>query len=242
MRRAALAALAVVLPAAALPAAAQEPPPAPPPVSLTIADIEGDHLWGAGPAVAEGRARFGDGQPAPGREIRIEARRDGSSEPFSVTDTFKTDSAGTFRVTFRPRRNLEVRLRPDAGEPTATFRLRVFHRALAKGSGLKRLRDGRERVTEVAAVPPGYRLARAWLYFCRARAKRCTYAARGTSRTSGERMRTVARFRVPRRHRNRSWHVIFRYVPYPGWGDGTATERRRPLRTIPNVDQSGSRT
>ncbi len=240
MRRAALAALAVW--AVALPAAAQEPPPAPPPVLLTISSVEGDHLWGSDPAFAEGRARFADGQPAPGREVKIEARRDGTSEPFSVTGSFVTDSAGTFRVTFRPRRNLEVRLRPDSGEPTATFRLRAFHRALAKGSGLKRLRDGRERVTEVAAVPPGYRLARAWLYFCRARAKRCTYAARGTSRVNGERMRTVARFRVPRRYRNRSWHVIFRYVPQPGWGDGTATERRRPLRTIPNVDQSGSRT
>jgi hypothetical protein len=231
-------ALVLVLAASAV-AQAPAPPPAPEQLAVTVSnDLTLDHLWSGQPVVVRGLATLPDGAPAVGRTLIIESRPYPYTAPFTEEARIVVAAGGTFSYTKRPQRNLQLRVRGEAGQPSQITNLRVFHLALS--GRIKALGGGRQQASEVSAIPVGYKLARAYLYFCRPKAKRCQYMSTGKARISGQRMTAKATFRPVARYADKNWRVIFRYVPRAGWGDSTASERRKPRRTIANLDQTGA--
>ena len=223
----------LVLLVAAAPSSAQEA------VAVTVTSDETiDHLWSGDPATIRGLATLGDGTPAAGRSLIVESRPYPYTAPFAEEARITASATGTFSYAKRPLRNLQLRIRGEAGQTSQITNLRVFHLALS--GKIKALQDGRQKASEVSAVPAGYGLAKAYLYFCKPKAKSCTFTKSATKRVTGQRMTVNANFTPPEKYADKNWRVIFRYVPKAGWGDSSASERRKPKRTISNLDQTGS--
>ncbi|HWI22738.1 MAG TPA: carboxypeptidase-like regulatory domain-containing protein [Baekduia sp.] len=197
---------------------------------VTITAVNADHAWTSDPATIAGRVTGPDGQPLAAAALTVEARGYPYTAAFAVVGTVTTDADGRFTYSATPVKNLQVRIRDTTGAISKVVSLRVFQFSLE--GKLKPLSDGRQRVTELTSVPAGYRIARAYLYFCKPKAKRCDYMARGRAHISGQQMTTRATFTPPYRYRLKHYTVVFRYVPRPGWGDSNALERRRPKLSI----------
>jgi hypothetical protein len=197
-------------------------------VSITSRDT--DYLWTGDPATVTGHAALADGQAAQGRVLTVESRPYPYTGPFTVTTQILSDNAGNFTYPLRPTKNVQVRIRGDAGQtsPIATFR--VF--ALAQEGKLKSLKHGRYRASETSAVPEGFKIAKAYLYFCKHKAKRCTFAKTGKAKVSGQRMTASAIFKPPAKYAATKYTVFFRYVPKAGWGDSNSSERKKPKKTL----------
>lgn len=222
--------------AAAAAAVAPAPATAQGPVKVTLEATNQIYRFGGEPARFRGTATLPDGSPAVGRTLIAEGR------PHPYRGRFKEDFRGTVgpdgRYSFfiRPPRNRELRVRVAGGAPSRVLRALTFHRSLRASLGVPR--DGVQSVREVSATPPGYRLARLYLYICPPRpANTCTYLTRGRGQPRGGRLVASARFRVPRRLRGRPWSLRFRYVPIPGFGASPAVDRRRPPARVPNTGQ-----
>ena len=226
-----LAALVVTCAASTAPSAsAQEP------LYVAVTATQPDHLWTGDPATISGRVTLADGQVAAGRVVTVEGRPYPYTGAFTEQAKLIVGTDGRFVYTARPVTNMQVRIRGDAGQVSQTVPLRVFHFALS--GELQALRKGRQRATELSAVPPGYAISKTYLYFCRPKAKRCSYVAKGRARVSGQRMTARATFTAPRKYRGKRYKVVFRYVPRPGWGDSNAAERRKPKQSIAAGDQA----
>ena len=197
-------------------------------VSVNTRDTE--YSWTGDPAVVTGRATLPDGQAAQARVLTVESR------PYPYTGAFVPDGVilagadGRFTYERRPTKNIQIRIRGDAGQASPILTLRVF--ALAQEGDLKSLKKGRYRATETSLVPDGFEIGRAYLYFCKPKATKCTYAARGKAKVSGQRLTVSATFKPPRKYAARKYTVFFRYVPRAGWGDSNKTELRKPKKTL----------
>lgn len=224
--------IALLAAVGALAAAQSAPAQAPPEqISLTVVSAQTRHIWTRAPVTIAGRATLADGQPAAGRVLTVQGRPYPYNGPFTDQAKLLVGTDGSFGYTGRPVRNMQLRIVTPAGAVSQVYAVRVFH--LALDGELRSLRRARMRATEVANVPEGYRISRVYLYLCRRNAERCSYLARGTATISGQQMTARATFPTPRGVRRYS--VLFRYVPRAGWGDSTASERRRPKRTIAAV-------
>lgn len=216
------------------PAPAQEP--VSPPATVTLQAVNSVYNFGGRPSKFRGTATLADGSPAAGRTLIVEGR------PHPYRGRFREDFRGTvppdgrYAFVVRPRRNRELRVRLESGATSRVLRALTFHRSLSGRLGTPR--GGVESVREVSATPPGYRLARLYLYICATRrARTCSYLTRGRGQPRDGRLVASARFRVPRRLRGRPWSVRFSYVPIPGFGASPPVDRRRPPARILNTGQ-----
>lgn len=216
------AAVALTAPAAA---------PAQESLVVSITSRQTDYLWTGDPAKITGRATFLDGNVAALKPLTVETRQYPFKGAFTPTGQILTDMEGRFTYTDRPTKNVEVRVRGDAGQTSGAVIFRVF--ASAQEGDLKSLKRGRQKAIETSLVPSGFKLAKAYLYFCKPKAKRCTFAKTGKARISGQRLTATAVFRPPSEYAAKKYTVFFRYVPAAGWGDSNSAERKRPKKTLP---------
>jgi hypothetical protein len=201
-------------------------------VSVNTRDT--DYSWTGDPATVAGRATLPDGQAAQGRILTVDSRPYPYTGPFTPIGQVLSGNDGRFTYEQRPTKNVQVRIRGDAGTPSPILTFRVF--ALAQEGGLKSLKKGRYRASETSLVPDGFQIAKAYLYFCKPKAKKCKYAAKGKARISGQRMTTQAKFKPPKKYAAKKYTVFFRYVPKAGWGDSNASERKKPKKTLAATD------
>ena len=205
---------------------------------VSINSRDTDYLWTGDPAKVNGRATLADGQAAQGRILTVESRPYPYTGPFTAIGQVLSGNDGRFTYEQRPTKNVQIRIRGDAGQASPILTFRVF--ALAQEGALKSLKKGKYRASETSLVPEGFMIAKAYLYFCKPKARKCTYESKGKTRISGQRMTASATFKPPRKYAAKKYTVIFRYVPKAGWGDSNSSERKRPKKTISALDQTGS--
>lgn len=203
-------------------------------ITVSINTRDTDYSWTGDPATVTGRATLADGQAAQGRPLTVESRPYPYTGPFTPETQILAGNDGRFTYERRPTKNVQIRIRSDAGQASPILTFRVF--ALAQEGSLKSLKHGRYRAGETSLVPGGFKIAKAYLYFCKPKAKKCTYAAKGKAKISGQRMTTTASFKPPKKYAAKKYTVFFRYVPKAGWGDSNASERKKPKKTLPATD------
>jgi hypothetical protein len=202
------------------------------PLTVGIITHDTDYSWTGDPAQVTGKATYSsDGSAAALQPLIVESRPYPYTGAFTQIGSIVTGADGRFTYQQRPTKNVQIRIRGDAGQASPILTFRVF--ALAQEGGLKSLKHGGYRATETSAVPDGFKIAKVYLYFCKPKAKKCTYAAKGKARISGQRMTAKAKFKPPKKYAAKKFTVFFRYVPKAGWGDSNASERKKPKKTLP---------
>jgi hypothetical protein len=203
-------------------------------LTVSITSRQTNYLWTGKAAKVVVRATLPDGQAAAGRIITVESRPYPYTGGFVADGQSVADGDGRFSYERRPTKNVQVRFRGPAGPPSEMVTLRVF--GSPQQGKLKALSGGRQRAVENSLVPPGFRIAKTYLYFCKPKAKVCTFAKTGSAKIRDELMTAIATFKPPAKYAAKDYTVFFRYVPKAGWGDSNALERLRPKRTLPAGD------
>jgi hypothetical protein len=229
MRRLTLFLVCLALTALLAPFAASAQAPS---ITVSINSRDTDYLWTGDPATVTGRATFTDGNVADLKPLIVESRPYPYTGAFTTVATILTDPNGRFTYEQRPTKNVQIRIRSDVGQPSPILTLRVF--ASAQEGGLKSLKHGHYRASETSLVPDGFKMAKTYLYFCKPKAKKCTYAAKGKTKIDGQRMTATATFKPPKKYAAKKYTVFFRYVSKAGWGDSNASERKKPKKTLAN--------
>ena len=204
-------------------------------LDVSINSRDTDYSWGGDPAQVTGTARFSvDGSVAALKQLTVESRPYPYTGAFTPVGSIITGADGRFTYEQRPTKNVQIRIRGAAGQASDILTLRVF--ALAQEGDLKALKKGRYRATETSIVPAGFKIGRAYLYFCKPKAKKCTYAAKGKAKVRGQRLTASANFKPPRKYAAKKYKVFFRYVPKAGWGDSNRSELSKPKKTLAASD------
>jgi hypothetical protein len=201
------------------------------PLIVSVTSRDTDYSWTGDPATVTGRATYTDGNAAALQPLTVESRPYPYTGAFTPVATIPTDANGQFTYEQRPTKNVQVRIRGDSGQASPILTFRVF--ALSQEGGLKSLKHGRYRARETSLVPTGFKIAKAYLYFCKPKAKRCSFAKTGKAKISGQRLTASALFTPPKKYAAKKYTVFFRYVPKAGWGDSNPSERKKPKQTLP---------
>jgi hypothetical protein len=202
-------------------------------ITVSITSRDTDYLWTGTPAKVTGRATLADGQAAQGKILTVESRPYPYTGAFTPAGVVLTGNDGSFTYgEQRPTKNVQIRIRGDAGQTSPIVTLRVF--ANPQEGGLKSLKHGSYRASETSLVPAGFKIAKVYLYFCKPKAKRCTFAKTGKAKINGQRMTASATFKPPHKYAAKKYTVFFRYVPKAGWGDSNSSERKQPKKTLAN--------